>query len=113
MEMVQLITMHSSKGLEFDTVFIPGLADGIVPYSMGGKSSDVHEEERLLYVAMTRAKNNLFLSHAQQAMVFGKSLSMQASPFLKRIDDKLKEMEKTERKQKKKEDKDDGQLGLF
>ncbi|PLX08220.1 MAG: hypothetical protein C0596_07975 [Marinilabiliales bacterium] len=61
---------------------------------------------------MTRVKNNLSLSYAQQVMAFGKSLSMHVSPFLKRIDERLKELEKTERKQKKK-DKEDGQLDLF
>lgn len=58
---VQLLTMHASKGLEFDSVFIPDLNEGILPSHMAKTQEEIEEERRLFYVAMTRAKNRLFL----------------------------------------------------
>ena len=110
-EAVQLITMHAAKGLEFDTVFIPGLEDGIMPYHLFKEEVDREEEERLLYVAMTRAKNSLWLSHAKERFIFNQVQRLKISPFLKRIDKALTEQlkEKSKRKQK-----DEGnQLRLF
>lgn len=59
---VQLMTMHGSKGLEFDTVFLPDCNEGIVPHKKSLKGKEVEEERRMFYVGMTRAKEQLFLS---------------------------------------------------
>ena len=111
LEAVQLLTMHAAKGLEFDTVFIPGLEDGIMPFNMFRKQVDTEEEERLLYVAMTRAKGNLWLSHANQRFLFNQQQKLKVSPFLKRINKALTEQfkEKSSAKQKA----DGNQLKLF
>jgi len=58
---VIISTMHSAKGLEFDTVFIPGLNEGIVPHEKSCRPEEVEEERRLFYVAVTRAKKRVFL----------------------------------------------------
>ena len=58
---VTLMTIHASKGLEFDTICIVGFEEGMIPYFIPGTSFDVDEEKRLLYVAMTRAKRNVSL----------------------------------------------------
>lgn len=58
---VVISTMHSAKGLEFDTVFIPGLNEGIVPHEKSHKQEEIEEERRLFYVAVTRAKKRVFL----------------------------------------------------
>ena len=58
---IQLLTIHASKGLEFDTVIIPDLNEGNIPSPHAAKEEDVEEERRLLYVAMTRAKHHLYL----------------------------------------------------
>ena len=79
-EGVRLITMHASKGLEFEHVFVPALEEGIVPFtrafSLGYpplSEEELAEEKRLLYVAMTRAKRGLYLSYAAQRAFRGKS----------------------------------------
>ena len=111
LEAVQLLTMHAAKGLEFDTVFIPCLEDGIMPFHMFREQVDTEEEERLLYVAMTRAKQNLWLSHANQRFILNQHQKLKASPFLKRINKALTEQlkEKASLKQKA----DGNQLKLF
>ena len=58
---VNLLTAHSSKGLEFNTVFIVGLQEGIFPHDKALTKENIEEERRLLYVAMTRAKTDLFV----------------------------------------------------
>ena len=59
---VVLMTMHGSKGLEFPAVFLPSLNEGILPHSMAGEEDGVEEERRVFYVAMTRARDRLYLS---------------------------------------------------
>ena len=54
--------MHSAKGLEFEAVFIPSVIDGIIPIASGSSKTDIEEERRLFYVAVTRAKSRLFIS---------------------------------------------------
>ena len=79
---VILTTMHSSKGLEFDYVFIVGVNEGILPYQISDDSkSDIEEERRLFYVAITRAKNNLLISSPLK--MYGKKIG--PSIFLKEI----------------------------
>ena len=59
---VTLTTMHSSKGLEFNTVFIPSIVDGVIPHGNQRAEFDTEEERRLFYVAATRAKERLYFS---------------------------------------------------
>lgn len=90
-EYVQLMTMHASKGLEFKVVFIPGAEDGLLPFrgvgALLGKSDDftpppVEEEERLLYVGITRASEAVFLSSAASRTLYGHKLALPPSPLL-------------------------------
>ena len=110
-EAVPLITIHSSKGLEFNTVFIPGCEEGIIPFSLYGNSeSDIEEERRIFYVGMTRARDKLFLSHADRRLFKGRVLTPARSRFIDTIKKDLLEKRKRETELKKK---DDDQLSLF
>ena len=82
---VRLMTLHVSKGLEFNTVFITGMEEGLFPLNQGNDKEEQEEERRLAYVGMTRAKNNLFLSYTIKRKKFGKTLYNQASSFLDEI----------------------------
>ena len=71
---VQLMTVHAAKGLEFDCVFISGLEEGLFPHENSSKNIEgLEEERRLMYVALTRARKHLFLSHAQTRMLHGQT----------------------------------------
>ena len=71
---VQLMTVHSSKGLEFDCVFITGLEEGLFPHENAMSDVDgLEEERRLMYVAITRARQRLYLSHSQTRMLHGQT----------------------------------------
>ncbi|MBK5207676.1 MAG: ATP-binding domain-containing protein, partial [Polaromonas sp.] len=71
---VQLMTVHSSKGLEFDCVFISGLEEGLFPHENAMSDQDgLEEERRLMYVAITRARKRLYLSHSQTRMLHGQT----------------------------------------
>ena len=71
---VQLMTVHSSKGLEFDCVFITGLEEGLFPHENAMSDKDgLEEERRLMYVAITRARKRLYLSHSQTRMLHGQT----------------------------------------
>jgi DNA helicase II / ATP-dependent DNA helicase PcrA len=69
--MVTLMTLHNAKGLEFGTVFLIGLEDGVFPHSRSIESGDLEEERRLAYVGMTRAKRELYLTYARTRALFG------------------------------------------
>ncbi len=87
---VTLLTMHSAKGLEFSVVFIAGLEDGMFPHSRSeGDEDELEEERRLYYVAITRAKNNLYLSHAKKRRVFGEERLSDPSMFLNEVPPEL------------------------
>ncbi len=71
---VQLMTVHSAKGLEFDNVFISGLEEGLFPHENSITDHDgLEEERRLMYVAITRARKRLYLSHSQTRLLHGKT----------------------------------------
>ena len=80
---VTLMTAHSAKGLEFPVVFLVGLEDGLFPHSRSlSDSSDIEEERRLAYVAMTRAEKFLYITHAVKRRVYGEELASEPSQFL-------------------------------
>ena len=84
---VSLMTVHSAKGLEFRHVLITGLEDNLFPsMNMVGSLSDLEEERRLFYVALTRAKKDLVLTHATSRMRNGKTENNPLSRFVKEID---------------------------
>jgi len=79
---VQLMTVHSAKGLEFDAVFITGLEEGLFPHESSSRELDgVDEERRLMYVAITRAKKRLYMSFTQQRMLHGQTRYNMKSRF--------------------------------
>jgi DNA helicase-2/ATP-dependent DNA helicase PcrA len=90
---VTLITLHSTKGLEFDNVFLTGLEDGICPHSRSiSEEKGIEEERRLVYVGMTRARKSLTLTRAVYRRVFGNEQQMRASlpsRFLREIPSEL------------------------
>ena len=87
---LQLMTVHSAKGLEFDAVFISGLEEGLFPHDNSMNEADgVEEERRLMYVALTRARRRLYLSHAQTRMLHGQTRYNIASRFLREIPEHL------------------------
>jgi DNA helicase-2/ATP-dependent DNA helicase PcrA len=83
---LQLMTVHSAKGLEFQAVFITGLEEGLFPHDQSANADDgVEEERRLMYVALTRARTRLYLSFAQNRMLHGQTRYNVASRFLDEI----------------------------
>ncbi|MDR2404806.1 MAG: UvrD-helicase domain-containing protein [Deltaproteobacteria bacterium] len=93
---ISLLTMHAAKGLEFRLVFITGLEDGIIPilpwYEGESKDSSnerLMEEKRLFYVAVTRARDQLYITRARRRRLYGRFLSGEPSPFWSLIPDDL------------------------
>ena len=89
---ITLMTIHAAKGLEFDNVFVVGLEEGLFPHSrslLAGEKEEIEEERRLMYVAMTRAKERLTLSWARSRLVFGGRHSSIPSRFLAEIPEGL------------------------
>jgi DNA helicase-2/ATP-dependent DNA helicase PcrA len=83
---VQMMTVHSAKGLEFDVVFLSGLEEGLFPHEQSAMERDsLEEERRLAYVAITRARQRLYLSHAQTRMLHGQTRYNVPSRFLEEI----------------------------
>ncbi|WP_297739344.1 DNA helicase PcrA [uncultured Tessaracoccus sp.] len=83
---VTLMTLHTAKGLEFDTVFLTGLEEGIFPHQRAMTSNDeLEEERRLAYVGITRARKRLYLTRATVRMVFGQPMYNPPSRFLDEI----------------------------
>jgi DNA helicase-2/ATP-dependent DNA helicase PcrA len=88
---LQLMTVHSAKGLEFDAVFLSGLEDGLFPHEQSALEKDGMEEERRLgYVAITRARKRLYLSFAETRMLHGQTRYAMPSRFLEEIPEGLK-----------------------
>jgi len=92
---VVLMTVHAAKGLEFDTVFVAGMEEGLFPHAgmgsppAGGEERDEEEERRLFYVAMTRAKSRLILTFARVRTLYGEAYLAEPSSFLRDIDPAL------------------------
>ncbi len=87
---LQLMTVHAAKGLEFHSVFISGLEEGLFPHENSLSEADGKEEERrLMYVALTRARRRLYLSFAQSRMLHGQTRYNIASSFLREIPEQL------------------------
>ena len=83
---VQLMTVHSAKGLEFTSVFITGLEEGLFPHENSvSEQNGLEEERRLMYVAITRAKERLYLSHTQSRMLHGQVRYNMPSRFLEEL----------------------------
>jgi DNA helicase-2/ATP-dependent DNA helicase PcrA len=83
---VQLMTVHSAKGLEFTSVFITGLEEGLFPHENSiNEQHGLEEERRLMYVAITRAKERLYLSHTQSRMLHGQVRYNMPSRFLEEL----------------------------
>ncbi|MDL2228948.1 UvrD-helicase domain-containing protein [Treponema sp. OttesenSCG-928-L16] len=112
---VHIMTIHASKGLEFDHVFIPGLEEGILPFTLfdekedpdGSAANRAEEERRILYVAMTRSRTGLYLSRSRTRMFRGRKLTLSPSRYL----DELEKIIPLRREQG--EVKRDPQLKLF
>ena len=86
-DFVKLMSIHSAKGLEFGAVFIIGMEEGVFPsYRSVQSMEDTEEERRLMYVAITRAKKNLFIVLSRQRMLFGQTNCNQPSRFIREID---------------------------
>ena len=93
---VSLMTVHAVKGLEFDYVFVTGMEEGIFPHYNAindGSRSAIEEERRLCYVAITRAKKDLWLLNAKRRMLFGNTQTNLPSRFMDEIDPKYLEIE--------------------
>lgn len=93
---VKLMTVHASKGLEFDNVFITGMEQDLFPHTKMKREENMspeqeEEERRLFYVALTRARKKLYLSHASVRTIFGSRQVTAPSEFLDDIDDELVE----------------------
>lgn len=89
---VVLMTVHSAKGLEFPVVFLPGMEENIFPgMASVYVPSEVEEERRLAYVAITRAKEELYIFHAESRMIFGMTNRNRVSRFVEEIPEMLVE----------------------
>lgn len=88
---VTLMTVHSSKGLEFDCVFVAGMEESLFPHGISiGDAQGVEEERRLAYVAITRARKNLYLTCANARQIFGQTSANSTSRFINEIPSELR-----------------------
>jgi DNA helicase-2/ATP-dependent DNA helicase PcrA len=84
--LVTLMTIHAAKGLEFPLVFVVGLEDGLLPHSRATRDArDLEEERRLCYVAITRAEQHLYVTHAMTRRVYGEEMAAEPSQFLNEL----------------------------
>ncbi len=97
LDTVTLMTVHSAKGLEFDNVFVIGLEEGLFPHTNSFiEQNGVEEERRLCYVAITRARKNLWLVNAKNRTIYGIDSANKPSRFITEIPDELIEKENIE-----------------
>ena len=94
-----LMTLHSAKGLEFDTVFIVGMEQGLFPSHLALVEGRIEEERRLAYVGVTRARKRLYLSYAMQRMLFNQMQRNAVSQFIEEIPSRLLDNEWNRRAQ--------------
>ena len=80
------MTLHNAKGLEFPVVLIVGMEDGYIPHSFSRDEGNLDEERRLMYVGITRAREELYLSGCSRRRIFGSFQQRLPSPFLQEID---------------------------
>ena len=90
---VTLMTLHNAKGLEYDVVFLIGMEDGVFPHSRSIEAGDIEEERRLFYVGVTRARDELFLTHARTRALYGGRDWNVPSRFLSEIPPELTDAE--------------------
>jgi uncharacterized protein (TIGR00375 family) len=113
-ERVSLMSMHASKGLEFPVVFIAGCEETLIPHRKpDSEENDIREERRLFYVAMTRSKERLYLTHAKKRRIHGRSFDRNLSQFVEDIETQLLKDESFHLKNKKSEKQQPVQLTLF
>ncbi len=94
---VTLMTLHAAKGLEFDTVFLAGLEEGIFPHSRSlNNNTEMEEERRLMYVGVTRAKQKLYITYAKRRQMWGETRYYTPSRFLEEIPYNLTERNTSE-----------------
>lgn len=85
-----LMTLHTCKGLEFSSVFVVGMENGLLPHASSMSEPEEYEEERrLCYVGFTRARKNLFVTHARRRRIYGQTFNYQPSDFLHSIPDEV------------------------
>ena len=96
---VVLMTIHSAKGLEFPVVFLPGMEEGVFPsqQTMEGGTAELEEERRLAYVALTRAKRELYLLHTSMRLLYGRTCINPVSRFVSEIPQDLLQKEEPDR----------------
>ncbi len=82
---VNLLTLHSAKGLEFRAVFIAGCEEGLIPFTPKRDEADIEEERRLFYVGITRAKERVYFISSKKRRIWGEARGRKPSPFLKEI----------------------------
>ncbi|HCL43920.1 MAG TPA: ATP-dependent DNA helicase Rep, partial [Pseudomonas sp.] len=82
---VRMMTLHASKGLEFPYVFIVGCEDGVLPHQVSLDEGNLQEERRLLYVGITRAKIQLWMSYSKLTRKFGEHVRLKPSRFFEEI----------------------------
>lgn len=100
-DVVTLMTIHSAKGLEFDNVFVIGMEEGLFPHANClNDNEEIEEERRLCYVAITRAKKNLWLVNARSRMIYGKESFNIQSRFIDEIDKNNLDMDIVEEEKK-------------
>lgn len=86
---VRIMSIHEAKGMEFERVFLPGIEEGILPHKFATEEFELEEERRVFYVAATRAKKQLFLSHCKTRRYWNKTVSNPPSRFLQEFDSNL------------------------
>ena len=91
---ILLMTMHSAKGLEFPVVFVVGMDEGLFPGKRSIDEGNIEEERRLFYVAITRAREKLYLTSSQLRRSYGKPIYYKTSRFVDEIRENIKELEK-------------------
>ncbi len=108
---VRLLTFHAAKGLEFPVVFIAGAEEGISPSVYN--DSDIEEERRLFYVALTRARDELYITNSASRMIYGSEQNQRPSRFITEIGPDLLTKAGAEAVKHSRVNKDEGQMSLF